>query len=171
MVLAIGNAGGNIIETISKESNNSKLKDAHYAFADSDEKDLNKHMSDNYQLILLNADDEKFSDDIFDGIEELVIVVGLGGLTGTKFTNLAVKSATEAGIAHINVVATTPFTFEGNDRINLATLAAQKLSNIGAVNVTIFNNENLLTKYPNLNFFNAFEAADKEIMKIVEDTF
>ena len=39
MLLAIGNAGGNIVETIRKESENTALKEIRYVFADCDEND------------------------------------------------------------------------------------------------------------------------------------
>ena len=87
----------------------------------------------------------------------------------TSYDVSAAKSAIDAGIASVNVIATLPFVFEGNNCINLASSAAQKLTDINGVNITILNNEELLAKYPDLNLFNAFEAADKEAMQIVED--
>ena len=169
MVLAIGNAGGNIVETIRKETKYAGLKGTRYVFADCDESDLKKREAEDCKLILLNTDKDGFSGGIFDGIEKLVIVAGLGGKTGTKYAELAAKSAIDAGIASVNVIATLPFVFEGNNRINLASSSAQKLTDINGVNITILNNEELLAKYPDLNLFNAFEAADKEAMQIIED--
>lgn len=169
MLLAIGNAGGNIVETIRKESKNVALKKTQYVFADCDESDLKKREAENCKLIHLNTDKDGFSGGIFDGIEKLLIVAGLGGKTGTKYAELAAKSAIDAGIASINVIATLPFVFEGDNRINLATTAARRITDVNGVKVTIFNNEELLAKYPDLNLFNAFDAMDKEIMQIVED--
>ena len=169
MLLAIGNAGGNIVETIRKQTEHAMLKEAKYIFADCDESDLKKHEADDSQLILLNTDKYEVPGKIFNGVEKLVIIAGLGGKTGTKYAELAAKSAIDADIASVNVIATLPFVFEGDNRINLASSAARKLTDINSVNVTIFNNEELLAKYPDLNFFNAFEAADKEIMQIIED--
>lgn len=169
MLLAIGNAGGNIVETIRKDSKNVALKKTQYVFADCDESDLKKREAENCKLIHLNTDKDGFSGKIFNGVEKLVIIAGLGGKTGTKYAELAAKSAIDADIASVNVIATFPFVFEGDNRINLASSAARKLTDINSVNVTIFNNEELLAKYPDLNFFNAFEAADKEIMQIIED--
>lgn len=169
MILAIGNAGGNIVETIRKQTEHTRLKEAKYIFADCDESDLKKHEADDSQLILFDEEKYELPNGIFDGIEKLVIIAGLGGKTGTKYAELVAKSAIAAGIASVNVIATLPFVFEGDNRINLASSAAQKLTDINGVNVTIFNNEELLAKYPDLNFFNAFEAADKEIMQIIED--
>lgn len=97
-----------------------------------------------------------------------MIVSGLGGKTATKFTELAAIAAKDAGVDSVNVVATIPFIFEGDNRVRLATSAAQRLTEIAGVNVTVFNNEDLTAKYPDLNFLNAFELADKEIMQIIE---
>ena len=156
MILAIGNAGGNIVGTIRKQTEQAMLKEAKYIFADCDESDLKKHEADDSQLILLNTDKYEVPGKIFNGVEKLVIIAGLGGKTGTKYAELAAKYAIDADIASVNVIATFPFVFEGDNRINLASSAARKLTDINSVNVTIFNNEELLAKYPDLNFFNAF---------------
>lgn len=169
MLFAIGNAGSNIVETIRKESENAALKKIRNVFADCDENDLKKHKAEDCQLIHLNKDEDEFPNEIFDGIEKLVIVTGLGGKTGTKYAELAAKSAVDAGVTSVNVIATLPFFFEGNNRINLATSAARKLTDINGMNVTIVNNEEILEKYPDLDFFNAFDATDKKIMQIVKD--
>lgn len=164
MILAIGGAGGNIVVGIRE---NTKLKDVRYVFADCEENNLKNHTPS--ELILLDNDKAQFPDEIFDGIEKLVIVTGLGGETGTKYAELAAKTAIEAGIASVNVIATLPFVFEGDSHVQLATSAARRFTDVNGVNVTILNNEDLLAKYPNLNFLNAFKAADKEIMHIVGD--
>lgn len=169
MLLAIGNAGGNILETIRRETKHTGLKDARYVFADCDANDLDKHNAIECATILLDSESELFPTDIFVGIEKLVIVSGLGGKTATKFAELAVNAAKDAGVDCVNVVATIPFIFEGENRVKLATSAAKRLTEIGGVNITIFNNEDQLAKYSNLNFFNAFGAADKEIMQIIEN--
>lgn len=88
---------------------------------------------------------------------------GLGGKTATKFTELAAIAAKNAGVDSVNVVTTVPFIFEGNNRINRATSAVKRLSEINGVNISVFNNEDMMKKYPDVNFFNVFKAADKEI--------
>lgn len=167
-ILAIGNAGGNILETIRREMKHAGLKDARYVFADCDANDLRKY--DAYcATVLLDSENMSFPTDIFAGVEKLVVVSGLGGKTATKFTELAAIAAKDAEIDCVNVVTTLPFIFEGENRIKLAVSAARRLAEIGGVNVTVFNNEDLLAKYPDLNFFNAFELADKEILQIIEN--
>lgn len=168
MLLAIGNAGGNILRAIRRETKSVALKEAQYVFADCDANDLSKLDSDGCSTILLDPDCGSFPTGIFAGVEKLVIVSGLGGKTATKFTESAAIAANGAGVDCVNVVATIPFLFEGETRVKLATSAARRLAGIGGVNVTVFNNEELSAKYPDLNFFNAFELADKEFLQIIE---
>lgn len=171
MILAIGNAGGNIVEAIRKDNKQDELNKARYVFADGDANDLSKHNAAECSIVHLEAESKSFPTDIFTDIGKLVIVSGLGGKTATIFTELAAIAAKDAGVDSVNVVATLPFIFEGENRVKLATSAAQRLTEIGGVNVTVFNNEDLLAKYPDLNFFNAFEAADKEILQIIEQNW
>lgn len=44
MILAIGNAGGNIVESIRRDTKHAGLKDARYVFADCNVEDLKKNM-------------------------------------------------------------------------------------------------------------------------------
>ena len=169
MLLAIGNAGGNIIDTMRQKTGNAELKDAEYVLVDCEESDLSKHPSGDCKSILLDYNSDEFPVEIFDGIEKLVIVAGLGGKTATKYAELAATTAKVADVRSINAVVTLPFHFEGEERIGTATFVAKSLSELRDVKTIVFNNEDLMNKYPELNFFNAFETADLEIMHIVEN--
>lgn len=168
MILAIGNAGGNILDTIRRETKSTDLKAARYVYADLDKRDLHRQNMGNSLSVLLNYHNKSFPTEILDGIGKLVIVAGLGGETATKFTELAANAAKESGLKSVNVVATLPFKFEGEDRISCASLTAQRLSELEDVKTVIFNNADLMSKYSDLNFFNAFETADIEIMHLIE---
>ena len=119
------------------------------------------------KIALLDTCSDSFPADVFKDAAKLIIVVGLGGQTGTKFVELAATAAKDAGVEDIKVVATIPFIFEGEDKLQYAVSAAQRLSAISGLKLSVFNNDELMTKYPDLNFFNAFEAADKEIGDII----
>lgn len=71
-ILAIGNAGVNIIDTICRKAEDTDFKAAMYGYADCDERDLHKHNTDISQSILLNYDNEAFPAEIFDGINSLL---------------------------------------------------------------------------------------------------
>ena len=167
MILAIGNAGGNIVEAIRRESKHSELNNVQYVFADCNDDDLKKREAIGVKIRLLDSCSNSFPADVFKNVSKLIIVAGLGGQAGTKFVGLSAIAAKEAGVEDIIVVATTPFKFEGDNRLQYAVSAAQCLSAIDGLKLLVFNNEELLTKYPDLNFFNAFEAADKEIGDII----
>lgn len=165
--LAIGNAGGNILETLRKETKHIALKDARYVFADSNEGDLRKREVAGGEIALLDSCSDSFPADVFKDVSKLIIIVGLGGQTGTKFVELAAIAAKDSGIDNVIVIATIPFVFEGDNRLQYAVSAAQRLSAINGLKLSVFNNEELMTKYPDLNFFNAFETADKEILNAI----
>lgn len=167
LILAIGNAGGNIVKAIGQETKLSELKNVWYVFADCNEDDLRKHEATGVNTVLFESGSDSFPVDVFKDATKLIIVVGLGGQTGTKFVELAAIAAKDAGVEDIKVVATIPFIFEGEDKLQYAVSAAQRLSAIGGLKLSVFNNDELMTKYPDLNFFNAFETADKEIGNII----
>lgn len=168
MLLAIGNAGGNILGTICRETKSAALKDAQYIFADCNEEDLNNHGAVDSRLILLDADINEFPADPFDGIEKLIIVAGLGGKTGTTFAELAARCAREHDAEEVVVVTTLPFSFEGEKRLERSVAAVKRIQSIPGVRLFCLNNEELDKKYPNLNFLTAFKAADKEILNVLE---
>lgn len=167
MILAIGNAGGNIVEAISRDSKFSEQSNVQYVFADCNDDDLKKREAVGVKIVLLDSCIDSFPADVFKNVSKLIIVAGLGGQTGTKFVELATIAAKDSGIDNVIVVATIPFVFEGDNRLQYAVSAAQRLSAISGLKLSVFNNEELLTKYSDLNFFNAFEAADKEISDII----
>lgn len=169
MILAIGNAGGNIVEAVSRDSKLSEQNNVQYVFADCSDDDLKKREAVGGKIVLLESGNDSFPADIFKDVKELIIVVGLGGKTGTKFVELAAIAAKDSGIDNVIVVATIPFVFEGDNRLQFASSAAQRLSTIDGLKLSVFNNEELMTKYPDLNFFNAFEAADKEMINTIVD--
>lgn len=167
LILAIGNAGGNIVKAIGQETKLSELKNVWYVFADCNEDDLRKHEATGVNTVLFESGSDSFPEDIFRDVKKLIIVVGLGGRTGTEFIEPAAIAAKDAGIDDIKVVATTPFVFEGDQRLQSAVSAVHRLSSIDGLNVKVFSNEELTKKHPDLNLFNAFETADKEIGNII----
>lgn len=169
MLLAIGGAGGNVLDFIRRETNHNRLKEARYAFANCNENDLNNYLIDNSQLILLDSEQDEFPEDVFDGIEKLFIIAGLGGKTGTNYAELAASSARQHGVEEITVIAILPFNFEGEKRRERSLSAAKRIQSIHGVSLVCIDNEEIDKKYPNLNFLAAFGAAGKEIMKVLEN--
>lgn len=168
MILAIGNAGGNIVEALRRDTKRAGLKDARYVFADCDVEDLKKHVTSECHIIPLDSDQTEFPNVDFKGIDKLFIVAGLGGITGTTFTELAASGAVSAGVKTVAVIATLPFCLEGEKRLNYAVSAARRINDIQNVRIFCLNNEDLHIKYPDLNFFKTFAMADKEVSDLLE---
>lgn len=169
MLLAIGNAGGNILGSIRRETKHPALKEALYVLADCNADDLYYHKVDGCQYLLLDNSINEFPAEPFDGIEKLVIIAGFGGKTGTTFTELAAKRAREHGIEEVVVITTLPFSFEGEKRLERSVSAVKRIQSIPEVRIFCLDNEELDKRYPNLNFLTAFEAADKEILSVLEN--
>lgn len=56
MILAIGNAGGNIVESIRRDTKHAGLKDARYVFADCNIEDLKNHVTNECLIMPLDHD-------------------------------------------------------------------------------------------------------------------
>lgn len=148
VVLAIGNAGGNIAESIRREVKGTPLESARYVFADTSAEDLQRHEGEGKVTICLRHEDDSFPQDVFVGVGRLIIVAGLGGRTATKFLVLAVEAAKACGVASIIVVATMPFAFEGRRHIERAMSAAKRIFQVEGVSFFALNNQDLLERYP-----------------------
>ena len=99
------------------------------------------------------------------GVEKLYILAGLGGMTGSRFAEIAAKSAKSDGIGNVALIVTLPFVFEGSGKLAKATEALKSLSDMS---VKVLNNEELTERYPDINFINAFVYSDKEALNAIE---
>ncbi|MDE5796100.1 MAG: hypothetical protein K2H75_03225 [Muribaculaceae bacterium] len=167
MVLAIGNAGGNIVSTIRKETQHPRLLSAQYVFADCNETDLKNHLADDTLNLLLDSNSTCFPSVIFNEVTHLIIIAGFGGITGTKFTGLAAKAARKAGVLFINFVITTPFYFEGERRVDYAISAIKQFTDNNGI--ITFDNDDIFVKYPDENYFKSLSTIDRELMYLLED--
>lgn len=168
MILAIGNAGGNIVEALRRDMKHTELKDARYVFADCNIEDLKNHVTDECLIMPLDHDQTEFPSENFKEIDRLYIVTGLGGVTGTKFAELTARCAVAAGVKTVAVIATLPFILEGEKRLDRAVSAARRINDIQGVNIFCLKNEDLHIKYPDMDFFKTFAMVDKEVMELLE---
>ena len=118
----------------------------------------------------LRSDQKEFPLNIFDGIETLFIIAGMGGRTGTRFVEQAALDAIRVGVKEIIVVATLPFNFEGDNRTARSVSCIKRLEEIANIGLFVFENDELVDKCGgDVDFFKAFGSSNKEIMKVVED--
>lgn len=163
MILAIGGAGCNMVESIMREASALWIREATYLFADTDQIRLAELTKEGYQTILLK--DSKITDEILKGFEKLYIIAGLGGNTGSTYINEVAKTAKTVGINDVSAIVTTPFYFEGKGKFAKAKEAIESLN---GVKTTVLHNEDLLEKYADINFATAFYYADIAAQKAIE---
>lgn len=164
-VIAIGNGGCNIADSISKQC--CSLGDARFIFCDTDGDSLHKHGNAGDEFIVLNQDDACFPDVIPAGTNSVIIIVTLGGKTGCKFAPLAAAQAKKVSVENVIAIATTPFAFEGEDKCAKALKTTAELSDICDKTI-IQDNETLLSTCSELNLLTAFECADKAMTEAIE---
>ena len=168
LILGIGGAGGNIINTILKNSKNSTLRSASYIYADTDGLALRifkNNFGKNIDTFKLNSEECEFSSEVLCGVERLFIVVGLGGKTGSHFAGKILQKAKEMNIL-VSVFATIPFEFEY--KRDFALEVSKQLTEISPNDVFIFDNEKLKKLPIRIDFINAFSIADNEAQKFIE---
>lgn len=98
------------------------------------------------------------------GVKQLLIVVGLGGGTGSGAAPVAARIAQELG-ATVHVVATLPFSWEGRDRALAAADALQALREQGCP-VDVMPNDDLLGLDEDISQEDAFAHADAQVAAI-----
>lgn len=167
-IVALGNAGGNIVDSARKTSKNTELSEAKYIFMDDDEHDLSLHDPEGKESICLSKENITKNPHLFEESERVIFVAGFGGLTSEKYLEQLVDAAVATGVRSISVIATTPFGFEGKIKIQRAVDLSKRLSEIQGLQLALYNNEDLVSKYEDLTFFNAFEIADNEIRDTIE---
>jgi cell division protein FtsZ len=108
-----------------------------------------------------NIDDIK---DIVFGSDMVFVTAGMGGGTGTGSAPVVARAAKEVGALTIGIV-TTPFFFEGKQRMNKALVGIEKLKE-NVDTIIVIPNENLLTLLDSKVTMNeAFEEVDTILLK------
>lgn len=97
---------------------------------------------------------------------ELIFYSGLGNVTGTILTQSLATIALNPTQC-LKWIVTTPFTFEGENRMAWATRAISILKENNHV-PTCFSFEDVRSKYGNLSIRSAFEKGDLEVLRLIE---
>lgn len=168
MILGIGGTGGVITDIVRKETTHPELALAQYVFVDSDEKDLNKHSDGRCKIIRLESDCDSINKDIFKGIKQLVVIVALGGYTGSKYSLIAINEAKQAGVEHIIVIGICPFLFEGMTIILRAIQTGRSLSIDSGIIVEICNLQRYYEKYKDVEIEEALNLINHDILSRIE---
>ena len=169
LVIAIGNGGCNVADSLCEIL----PSDGRYRFVmlDTDSEQLGKHKAECEKVLLTgnHADDETAITRLLAGdIDEVAVVVCLGGKMGSQLAPLVVRKVSEI-TSRVKCVAAMPFTFEGERRKARAKAALSELhsciSSLGKVSV-IYNDE-LFEEYADDSICDAFLQIDREVAKAV----
>ena len=108
-----------------------------------------------------NVDDIK---DIVFGSDMVFVTAGMGGGTGTGSAPVVARASKDVGALTIGIV-TTPFFFEGKQRMSKALAGIEKLKE-NVDTIIVIPNENLLTLLdPKVTMSEAFEEVDTILLK------
>lgn len=91
-----------------------------------------------------------------------LLMAGLGGFTGTKFTMSIVRQLIEAG-KDFTCIVSFPFRFEGRRRINNASLFADEFATHPSMHIVRLDD---LSRNRNLLLRQAFDFADISLVKV-----
>ena len=112
------------------------------------------------------AAEENFEDikDIVFGTDMVFVTAGMGGGTGTGSAPIVAKAAKEVGALTIGIV-TTPFNFEGKQRMSKALVGIESLKS-EVDTIIVIPNDNLLKMLdPDISMKDAFQEVDLILLK------
>lgn len=175
MTIGVGGAGYHMASTIKQEATAEIFKNAKYVLADQDKSLFNfvvEQGEEDYTFIdLMDIDlNNDIPSDLFQDIEKVYIVAGMGGNTGTKWVPIISQYAKRKGIESVIAIVSEPFSFEGTKKMvraqeGIAVIIDSKIDRL----ITMKCEDLFLKPYSGINFFNAFEYADKAILNIIEE--
>jgi cell division protein FtsZ len=105
--------------------------------------------------------------EVLHGADMVFITAGMGGGTGTGAAPVVAQLAKEMGILTVAVV-TKPFPFEGRRRMQVALKGIEELSHHVDSLITIPNEKLLTVLGRDVNFLNAFRAANDVLLGAVQ---
>jgi cell division protein FtsZ len=112
------------------------------------------------------AAEENFEEikDIVFGTDMVFVTAGMGGGTGTGSAPVVAKAAKEAGCLVVGIV-TTPFAFEGKQRMTKALEGIEKLKKEVDIIIVIPNDNLLKMLDPRIKMQDAFQEVDMVLLK------
>lgn len=177
--IGLGGAGSNLVEFINKNG----IKAKYTIITNPERLDLASNINfieyipkgeslkvDNKEIRLSDFS-QKISipekvKDLFIANENFVLLAGFGGYTGTLMTGELIEMLRKNGKTFFTFCS-LPFNFEGQKRKSLANEMKEKLQNF--TNFSCFDLESIREKYGDLAVKEAFEKADEEMYKIIEN--
>ena len=108
---------------------------------------------------------------LFDDDTKMVIIIaGLGGETGTDVAPVVARIAREKEVTLTVGIVTTPFLFEGSERIQMALAGIEDMrKHVDAL--FVINNQHLTEIYNDLDQSNAFAKSDETLTTAVRSLY
>ena len=166
MFLGVGRYGCKIIYEMRQATNQSFIRNAVYSFADCNSQDLYRYRG--YRNILLDKYSPKFPSEVFDNVDELIIVAGVSGITGSKFSVLALSAAHSFGIKKISMIGVIGFICEGKGKVLRSISSLKKIRTMPWVSLVVCNMGKIVAKYGDVDVISALEKTDEEIINTIE---
>ena len=154
------------------------IKDINYVVLDSDSQQLTQSPVPNRVLLRSDTTRRSAAEEseseiaaLFDDDTKMVIIVaGLGGETGTDVAPVVARIAREKEVTLTVGIVTTPFLFEGSERIQMALAGIEDMrKHVDAL--FVINNQHLIEIYNDLDPFNAFMKADEALTTVVSSLY
>ena len=176
IIFAIGGAANNITKTVLNEINQTLKSKIRIIYAHEDIQYLNSfsqtyHYCSDFSIIQLDFNNPEIPNDIFYGAKKIIVIAGLGGRVGSKFSVLAIKSAITENKNSTYFIGTLPFYFEGSIKRDYALTVLDIIKNLCGNNVTIYDNEEIssfINNLTGLDFLETFKYIDSAIAKRIE---
>lgn len=122
----------------------------------------------NPEIGRLGAEEQKEElENVINGADMVFITCGLGGGSGSGASPVIAQTAKKAGALTLAVV-TTPFSFEGAQRAEIAKESLRKLKSQVDTLITISNDKLLSTLEPKVTINNAFWYCDEILRQAVQ---
>ena len=166
MFLGVGRYGCKIIYEMRQATKQSLIRNAIYLFADCNSQDLYRYRG--YRNILLDRCSNKFPSEVFDDVEHLIIVAGMSGYTGSKFSVLALAAAHSSSIKTLSMIGVIGFICEGKGKVLRSISSLKKIRNMPWVSLSIYNMGRIIAKYGYVDVISALEKTDEEIINAIE---
>ena len=173
LLIGLGGAGGNILNNIYEKS--SDVFEYLYINSDKDSIENSIIKQKLYLELKQNQDNDIFLKKIRENIlkyvnkaDRVFVIVGLGGVTGSKFFYHLGRILKENKNFVIGIV-TKPFKFEGKVRIELAENVLDNLNTLYD-DIKIFENQSMFQyAKKETTFTEAFKEMDTRIRKYIEN--
>ena len=170
-IIGVGSAGSNVVDRLL----DSGMGDVVFIAADTDTEALSTAQAPNH----LQLTDDDASSELRDRLRYLltdvtsvVLVVGLGGATGTRAAVQFARLADSLGVEIIGV-ATTPFYFEGKRRRRLAEAGLASLTDAVDALFPLSNQRLLMELGARSSLAQAFERAEdamaREVVSVLQN--